>query len=299
MIRGLIFSKDRALQLDATLASFFRLVADALATELVVLYRASSARHASQYDVLMRQYADRVRFIRETSFRRQVLQILKQPSRPARSGERDFLKSGFGRQKVGSSANPQDEILFLVDDCIFVRPFRLETASQSLNANPDAVGFSLRLGTNTTDCYAFNRPQSLPEFAALAGGFLKFRWAGADGDFAYPFEISSSLYPFGLAGDLISRLEFKNPNALESKMAAEARRFTRTTPALLCYPQSVAFSTPLNRVQEVFANRTGEAEQYSTERLADVFDQGRRIITGALEGFVPSACHQEVVLSIE
>jgi hypothetical protein len=133
----------------------------------------------------------------------------------------------------------------------------------------------------------------------LADGTLKFEWVGADGDFAYPLELSSSLYPFGLIVGLIDRLAFSDPNTLESKMAAETRRLTRRWPALLCYPVSVAFCTPLNRVQEVYLNRAGDAESFSPERLADLFAQGRRINVRALDGFVPNACHQEVELVFE
>ena len=66
---------------------------------------------------------------------------------------------------------------------------------------------------------------------------------------------------------------------------------------MLCSEQSVAFSAPVNRVQEVFENRSGANPELSTGRLADRFDQGLRIDISAMDGFVSSACHQEVALS--
>jgi hypothetical protein len=299
MIRGLVFSKDRALQLDATLTSFFRHASDAADVEMVVLYRSSSPRHEAQYIQLAGQYGDRVRFVPETAFRRQVLEILKTPIRSARNRKRDPFIPAWRSSDRLRTANTQDHVLFLVDDSIFIRPFGLGAAVQAIDANSDAAGLSLRLGTNTRYCYALDRRQSLPEFKPLVDGTLKFGWVGADGDFAYPLELSSSLYPLGLIVGMIDRLAFSDPNTLESKMAVGARHLARRWPALLCYPVSVAFCTPLNRVQQVYMNRAGDAEKFSKERLADAFEQGRRINIGSLDGFVPSACHQEVELTLD
>ena len=92
---------------------------------------------------------------------------------------------------------------------------------------------------------------------------LKFRWPAADGDFAYPLELSSSLYRTSTAVNLFKRLRFSDPNTLESQMSLQARRVcpSNAVPALL--GQSVAFSAPLNRVQNVYQNRVGGQEAFS------------------------------------
>jgi hypothetical protein len=96
---------------------------------------------------------------------------------------------------------------------------------------------------------------------------------------------------------LIERVKFSDPNTLESQLALQAKRFIRRHPLLLCPEVSVAFSAPLNRVQDVYTNRSGASPEWSSERLADRFDEGYRLDVGALDGFVPAACHQEVELS--
>lgn len=68
---------------------------------------------------------------------------------------------------------------------------------------------------------------------------------------------------------------------------------------MLCPDSSVAFSAPMNRVQEVYENRAGTKPEWSTESLAGKFDLGLRVDVATLDGFVPSACHQEVELSLE
>jgi hypothetical protein len=195
--------------------------------------------------------------------------------------------------------NPSRFVLFLVDDNLFVRPFRLDAAGQSMALCPEAVGFSLRLGRNTTQCYILDRAQSLPDFQSLPSGVLRYDWTHADGDFGYPLEISSSMYPLETVVRLLERLSFSDPNTLESRMSLQASRLARHLPLLLCYEQSVAFSAPLNRVQNVYANREASAAELSPEVLADMFDRGQRIKIAAFNGFVPSACHQEVGLDFE
>jgi hypothetical protein len=83
---------------------------------------------------------------------------------------------------------------------------------------------------------------------------------------------------------------------LEGRLAAQAQEFTKIRPSLLCFEQSVAFSNPVNKVQNQFNNRSGNKIEYTTERLAQMFDAGYRIDVDAYSGFVPNSCHQEVEL---
>ena len=297
MILAVAFSKDRAMQLDGMVTSFYKQVVDAESVNMVILFRTSSDRYAAQYAELEREYRRRVALVPETEFRRQLLQLLgdASPARPLLTE----ISSLLGRPHSGSSSTGETHVLFLVDDALFVRSFRINEAAQALSANADVLGFSLRLGRNTSNCYVLGRRQALPAFESLGNHVLKFAWPAADGDFAYPLELSSSLYRASELAGLIRRLRFKDPNSLESQMSLQARRFSRRMPALLCWDQSVAFSAPLNRVQEVFANRRAERGALSTETLAGLFDRGQRIDVGALEGFVPSGCHQEVHLQFE
>lgn len=297
MILGLIFSKDRAMQLDATLRSFFRQAADVNIVRMVVLYRTSADRHRAQYAELEGEYRGRVRFVRETEFRGQLLGLLKEAS-PARQALPGILR-WMARPHSDDHLPAENCVLFLVDDALFVHPFRLGVATQALNSNSDALGFSFRLGRNTSNSYVLARTQALPAFEPMASGVLKFSWPQRDGDFAYPLELSSSLYRAPAVAGLFRRLRFSDPNTLESQMSLQARHFARVTPCLLCWDKSVAFSAPLNRVQDVFDNRGGRQEAFSAENMSDLFERGQRIDVAALDGFVPTACHQEVNLHFE
>jgi hypothetical protein len=190
-------------------------------------------------------------------------------------------------------------VLFLVDDNIFVQDFNLEEAVDVLKQTDQLVGFSLRLGQNTTYCYARNREQALPEFERRGNNIVQFKWGGADGDFAYPLEVSSSLYRWQDIMPLLMAVAFENPNVLEDRLAFYARNFKGKRPLLACYGQSVTFCNPINMVQSVMPNRTGESISYHAEELSSRFEQGQRIQVEAYSGFVPQSCHQEVELVFE
>ncbi|MFH1184356.1 MAG: hypothetical protein V1755_04865 [Chloroflexota bacterium] len=301
-ILGLVFSKDRALQLEACITSFARHVEDAASVNLVVVYGASSDRFLRQYEALARRYDGTARFLPEGRFRPRVLELLRSAGRSPSPARRPVLLDRL-RRSVREPAPAPDEaadfVLFLVDDTLFVRRLRLELAMAALQANPDALGFSLRLGRNIIRSYVLERQQELPRFWKVGEGILKYDWTQADGDFGYPLEVSSSLYRFTDVLRLVTGLSFRDPNTLESQMALRAPHFSRSQPSMLCSYTSVAFSAPVNRVQVVYENRAGANPVWSTESLADKFDHGLRIDVAALDGYVPSACHEEVELPFE
>jgi hypothetical protein len=299
MISALIFSKDRAMQLDGMLRSFFRWSSEPNLASLSVLYATSNERFRRQYHNLEGVYQKRVHFIDETDFRTQVLDLIG-AHQTARSR---WFPGSWIRRKTHTSegtkaprVKPPTHILFLVDDTLFVRPFSLRLAAEALDSTDRALGFSFRLGTNTVNSYVLQRSQALPSFEHLPDGVQKYSWLQADGDFAYPLELSSSFYRAETIVRLVAGLEFSDPNTLESQLSVHSGRLRRRFPFLLCWENSVAFSVPVNRVQDVFENRSGDQALFSVSALADLFDAGKRLDVGALEGFVPSSCHQEVSL---
>ena len=268
-IRGIVFSKDRPLQLEATLASYYRRCLDAESVEMCVLYTCSTEAHSTAYDTLAREYPQ-VRFVRENDFRGDTLVLLT------------------GCQSV----------LFLVDDTLFVQPFALAQVRAALAQYPDALGFSLRLGRNTTTCYAHDDAQALPAFQAIGPEILRFDWRSGQLDFGAPLEVSSSVYRAGDLKPLLAALPFHHPNSLEEQIARATEIFASSRPGLLCFAQSVAFSAPLNRVQSSHATRASDDPELSSETLLESFRRGDRIDVDAYAGLAPKACHQEVPLRL-
>jgi hypothetical protein len=303
---GLIFSRDRAMQLDGMLRSFFRHCQDEHTVQLVVLYKTSDEGQAQQYRQLARHYFERygVKFLLQRDFRQDVIQVLLQEAFgnaipwQYKAGLRLGPVFGFLADLAPRPEAPKS-LLFLVDDNLFVQDFSLSQVQKTLFENRACLGFSLRLGVNTTYCYPHDKAQSLPPFENLPSGILKYKWVSAEEDFGYPLEVSSSVYRLGLILKLIMKIPFANPNYLEGRMASRAKAYASIAPLLLCFERSVTFCNPVNIVQTVLENRRAAAAEYSSARLSELFDQGYRIKVEAFDGFIPNACHQEAALTFE
>jgi len=241
----IIPSKDRALQLDGLLRSY-RKHCGAGAPLPVVIYKATTDQHAAQYARLATEYPPNMAFEAEVDFFAQVHELLYNAT----------------------------NALLLVDDSVFVRPVDLEVA-QSLIVDPRMIGASLRLGRNATWCYTVKpsgAPQETPKLMDGPGGWHCFDWAAcakedaaliAEGkpmrwlDWAYPFDVSSTLFR---TETLLRALDGKrppNPNVLEATLAEAAPRFADESPFLACLDCSACFAIPGNKVQDVYNNRAG------------------------------------------
>ena len=268
------------MQLDACLRTFALNCADDGSCQKRVIFKCTDSRHAVQYETLRKEHPD-VEFIAETDFHQDLQSAL----------------SGF------------NYVLFMVDDNLCVRRFRLGEIVSTLESDSSAIGFSLRLGRNTTFCYSYkDAPQEMPaaEEITLAetdcadaaqestGKILRFPWVGAPYDFGYPMEVSSSVYRVPEILIAISSGDrIKHPNGLEERLDAEKIRFGPIHPELLCYESSAAFCNPLNVVQFNYLNRAAAGFDSSVSSLMERFDLGYRFDIAGIAGFIPNSCHQE------
>jgi len=265
---GLVFSKDRAMQLDATVRSLSMHCQDMNNIDVKVIYATSNSDNEQQYQELINTYPQ-IEFVKEVNFESQVL----------------------------ASLGSYEYVLFLVDDNIFVRDFLIENIIESLITNPDALGFSLRLGTNTTYCYPLRVDQQLLTFSSIQHGFVLFDWTLAEHDFGYPLEVSSSVYRVKDITDVLQH-SFVNPNTLEAYLNNQKNAFYHKK-FLLCNQYSYTFCNPVNKVQTTFNNRAGETFYYYPDHLREMFAKGYRIDVEEYSGFIPNACHQEVELKFK
>ena len=266
---AIIFSKNRAMQLDLCLSSLY-LNIEEKDLPISVIYN-TSERHENSYNTLKEEYKD-VNFVRESVFKEDVLNLIRDKT----------------------------YILFLVDDNIFVNNFSFKEITNCLEENNDAIGFSLRLGRNTKLCFPVYKNQAIPDYEAVRHNIIKFKWTTADLDFNYPLEISSSVYDVsGNLKQIFEKLNYINPNYLEFEMACNAGFFRNIHPFLLSYLDSVSFCNPVNKVQTFNNNRVGDNLKYSTENLLTEFEKCGRINPLQLKGFVSNGAHQLVEMEIE
>jgi glycosyltransferase involved in cell wall biosynthesis/predicted Zn-dependent protease len=262
---AVVFSKDRAMQLEAMLLSFRRHCRDTDLARVHVLYTTSGDRYEDQYRQLQSTF-ESVTFVRETDFKKDLLALV----------------------------TDSRYVFFLVDDNLFVSDFSLADVRHHLDHQPRALAFSLRLGRNITYHYMSDRPQTAPSFTALGPDVLIYDWRSSTRYFGYPLDLSSSVYRTEDLQPLLIALVYTNPNTLEAALDFSKAHYQCERPRLLCYACSVAFCNPINIVQNTYKNRGGKKELFSVSHLARQFDAGKRIDIAPFSGFRPHAAHQEV-----
>jgi len=256
-----VFSKDRAMQLDGCMRSLYRHCEDVDLMDMRVIWTASSEMFEAQYN------GDWPRL--EIDFQEEV------------DFQTDLLSTIEGYKYV----------MFLTDDTMFVDDFSIKDVILELGFWKESIGLSLRLGWNTKSCYMLNKEQKVPE------GQFTYNWTDYEGDFGYPLEISSSIYRVDDLMPLLEQPVYDNPNTLEAYFDWSKGQFKEKYPMLSFYNSSRAFANPLNKVQTIFTgNRSGSDPRFSVEHLADLYDKGYRIDVSKFDDFVPTGVHQEVDL---
>lgn len=150
---GIIFSKDRAMQLDALLRSFDQYAPEVF-RRVFVLYCSSTPEFAAGYEMLFAEYPSEcvdVRGVKETSFRHNLLALLSY----AKNWEPDYLS-------------------FFSDDAILFRPVA------NIVVPSGALCYSLRLGKNIT--YSYNADRTQQE------GECDFAWKFSNDGHFYSYE---------------------------------------------------------------------------------------------------------------
>jgi hypothetical protein len=307
-----IFSKDRAFQLEACLRTLLARCEDAADVPVRILWTASSSSHRQAYDILQETFkyksSARVEFIEESSFRGDLVMILGNLARGSWRPRlvRRLLQAGsalwmqnFIPALIGLLLRPDPTVLFVVDDTLFLRSFNFARCSRLLLANEDCPAFSLRLGQGLTRFYMGDCDQEAPEMILVDkdSQVYQFRWTEAKGDFAYPLEISSSILNLNLILSRLLRKNWRSPNTLELALANMAGRYRKKHPLLLTFQHPRGVSAPLNIVQQDFTgNRHGGQERHRADALCSLFLKGVRADLSRLDQIKPASVHAEIDL---
>jgi len=250
---GIVFSRDRALQLHAFLGSWFSCVLSPC--PLRVLYTTSDDAHRRSYDELAELWSGRVEFVRETSFRDDLLALVRGADAP--------------------------RVVFFTDDGLFLDPFDLDEA---LRWDPRTHVFALTKGRGLRHCFVTDRPQSLPPFHPGPAGseeLLCWTWKdGDDGDWRFPLSLDGHVLGRQEMSILLEAIPFRSPNTLEGEMQVYLPLFLPREG--LCFPREKLVNIPANSVQRDWKNRhTG---LHGADELLRHWQEGRRIEHEAFRG---------------
>jgi len=247
---GVVFSRDRAMQLHALLSSYFTCVKNPV--PLSILYTYSSKEHGDAYEDLKKIFSGKnIFFIKEKDFKQDLETLLESIS--------------------------SELVFFMTDDGLFIDSFDIReiTLFSPLHILP-----SLIKGKDLTYCYIKNRKQSLPEFIqpgfTLPPTLICWEWGKAEGgsDWAYPLSLDLTFYNKKEIENLIKSISYKAPNSLET-----ALHFNYASIFLhrkgVCYEKSKYVNIVCNVVNKEHQNRnTG---LHSLDSLLSRWKQGYRI----------------------
>lgn len=218
MIHWIIFSKDRAAQLDLLLRSIEKYVPPASSLRIDVLYTSSSGEYEDGYNMLPQEYKRLL--LRETDFKAQLDNIICTTS----------------AEQVG----------LLCDDDVFIRKFKPKRIP------PDCNNRSLRLNPNMKYSYNSQSEQHYGYATYLDKSTFIWYWQNSSYDFGYPWSVSCTLWPTHKLQSALPELSYRNPNTLEDAL----RNYPVTQPRMTCDTENCMVNIPSNRVQTTHPNPT-------------------------------------------
>lgn len=266
MITTIVFSRDRAMQLDLLLRS----MPDGFDT--TVLWKATTDGHETAYLTCAREHP-------EAAF---------------------YMESPDGLVWRAKDILEDADVLacFLTDDSVFYRqPEIPETLRDGWLCH------SFRLGLNTTWCYPHARPQTFPggRLGSLPLPGISWRWDRGDGDFGYPASLDGHLFRAAhLRRALMTCNPQANPNRIEEHLDRWVRaRLAAEFPLMTAETQSSLVGIPVNRVNETNPNRYGDLHPVSADDLCARYLNGERIAFDRMDFSDVRGAHQEIPLEFE
>lgn len=265
-ISFIIFSKDRALQLDGLLQSILHHVTGTYSIH--VLYCTSSEAHNSAYQEVAErvQNAHNIQWTQETNFHSDLITALK--------------------------AVETESVCFLVDDIVFIRPVDLdEIPHEAIRTGI----VSLRLGRNITFCYTKQKAMRQPQLTSdpSANGLLQFAWDEGDYDWAYPLSVDGHIFPTSELAIAAQRLNYKAPNTFERALQILSPLYAKRPGYCFEFPKMV--NIPLNRVQDEVNNISGDI---SPEELLEKWQSDLCVDIQKLDNVHTKSVHTEIKIDL-
>lgn len=262
MINAIIFSKDRAPQLRLLIYSIQKNAPHAF--NLNVIYKHSNDSFKNGYEKVKNEFFSICNFVEQTdNFKEDVINLLNSES---------------------------EYSCFFTDDDIIYKPFSMDEVKSTIASDDDVFCFSLRLGTNTTFCYAMNTPNVFKNYDQT-NDILKWDWTVHYLDFGYPLSVDGHIFRTKDILKLTKKVGFTNPNTYEAGL-----QIFDTFPKfkMASFEHSVLVNTPNNIVNTSFANRNGLTYGASVDGLNKDYLEGKIIELESMDFSNIIGCHQEI-----
>ena len=291
MMDIIIFSKDRAMQLDLLLRSIRKYVK--LPYKIMVLMKSSSEEFKLGYKILYRE-------INEASPIGNVIN-LSQPN------VRNLLKDEYlvfvDEKKFKEDLlnyinnyvkNPY--IMFLTDDDVFINYMIKDEAFDMFALQHSVCCLSNRLHPKINWWYGQQKEVSIP---LLDEGNV-WDYTKADKLWSSWYSLDGNLFKTYDIVRLLNVLNFKSPNTLESAMKNSKGihdHHLNVKPLMVCRNKACLIGLPLNQVQTDWKLKSGD--KYNAKYLNDEWLSGKQISMGNLKGLDVNSYHYEEDIELE
>lgn len=269
LLNVIIFSKDRAMQLDLLLKSIL-LNFNVGDYKLNILYKASNDEYDRGYNIIRDLYPQ-FNYKKEEKFKSDLTSL--------------FIDSEY--------------TMFLTDDDIIYKEFKLtKDELHNIFEISNAMCFSLRLGLNTKHCYTMQRLNDLKNFKrhefyhdiSLIEPIISWKVEDGTNDYAYPMSLDGHIFKTDFIKYFCENLEYENPNIFEAMLS----KITKNNMIISSYLDSRLVNSPINRVQDTFHNISGMNFGYSAEDLNEMFLDDVSFDFDKMKFNEIEACHQEI-----
>ena len=255
-IEIVIFSKDRALQLDSLIRSI-RDNTDLSSSRIYILYKSTNSSYQQGYNKLTAMnYLRNISWIKEDSFKGDLTRILEE-------------------------VQDKSLLMFLVDDNIFHR--EITTSEITRKFTRRHLFISLRVSTK----YA----ESLPDFINI-NNYLEWKWTDRKNrlnTWGYPFSVDGNIYSAGFIKKTIIKTNFSAPNTLEGNLdKKKSSFFVKTKSRALAPSNPCLFNNPLNKVQSEWETWNASI---NTDILNEMYLKGKIIDNKTIYKSEPNAPH--------
>jgi hypothetical protein len=192
------------------------------------------------------------------------VKFLPQGKEPAKDFKPLCLKATF--------QSPSPYVLFAVDDMIVKNRVDLHQCAQLLEKT-GAYGVFLRLGSHVDFCYMRNTAQKIPPSWEVEKGIFAWQFKQGEYDWKYPCSVDMAIYKKSEIEEVLNKIDFHNPNLLESRWALKAR-YNKMG---LYFDEAKVVNVPLNMVNPSNEWGNRQMESLTTHELLEKLQAGLKI----------------------
>lgn len=263
MFNIIVFSKDRACQLDLFLRGFYKYFGFTIGDNINIIYTYSEEHYRMGYDKVKIKHPN-INFEYE--------------------GDRKFKDL---TESLIDYANPYT--VFFVDDIVFKSGFDPSCDEMRVfKETYDIMCLSLRLYSGINYCYTIPCDSPPPYLSSNR----IWEWKDLPGDWGYPMSLDGHIFRTPEIMGLIKTIDYTSPNTLEGALACNPL----SMPKMICLKNSPVLNNPCNKVQTDNGNTCGDI---SAEFLNTIFLSGKQLSSENEKYKYNKSPHMEIPIVIE